>query len=346
MYAAAACPALADHRSRCVPGHSQSAIRSVLAADIFTRSVPSGDDVGVSKSGCLSSFASSSGAARRRKAKIRPPSYPSVMPDGPQVQQSVWDRLAPIYGLAGPDHFSAYARRLVEAVPLHQSTLVLDLACGTGALASAVASAVPFARLVAIDRSVPMLRRTAQQLSERSARYAAAAMDAQILAIADRTFGAVLCGSALDSFAEPAQALAEMHRVLRPGGSLGLWVAPSWWWQGDARWDWHNDLLVSLGVRVGQVPAGLAGPVSLRQMIQSAGFQDVQIRADEFGLRFTDADEWWQWIWSHGFRQVVERLPADQLRTYRKRALDRIGRGGIEGRMAALIATGARYGDG
>ena len=66
------------------------------------------------------------------------------------------------------------------------------------------------------------------------------------------------------------------------------------------------------------------------------------VRVDELGLRFNDADQWWQWAWSHGFRQILERLPADQLRVYRKTAFARIGRRGIEGRMQALLATGAR----
>ncbi len=68
------------------------------------------------------------------------------------------------------------------------------------------------------------------------------------------------------------RALTEMHRVLRPGGTLGLWVAPSWWWRGDPRWNWHDDLRVSLDADVGHVPAGLDGPAPLQQMIRAAGF--------------------------------------------------------------------------
>src|SRR5215472_5321862 len=161
--------------------------------------------------------------------------------------ESVWDRLAPAYGLAGPDHFSAFARRLVEVVPLKPDAVVLDLACGAGALASAVASVAPSAKLVAVDLSAGMLRRAALEVPKHGVSCAVAAMDAQRLAFADRTLGTVLCGCALDSFPNPTLALAEVHRVLRPGGSLGLWVAPSWWWQGDPRWDWHDDLLASLG---------------------------------------------------------------------------------------------------
>jgi len=77
-------------------------------------------------------------------------------------------------------------------------------------------------------------------------------------------------------------------------------------------------------------------------MIRSAGFCQVQVRMDEFGLRLTDADDWWRWAWSHGFRQVIEPLTAGQLRVYPETAFRRIGSSGVEGRLQALIATAAR----
>jgi SAM-dependent methyltransferase len=269
-------------------------------------------------------------------------SYPAWVPGG-QVEESVWDRLAPTYGLAEPDHFSEFARRLVRRVPLGPGAVVLDLACGAGALVSAVAVTAPSASLVAVDLSVEMLRRTALELLPRAARVAEAAMNAQLLAFTDRAFGTVLCGSALDSFPDPAQALAEMHRVLRPGGAVGLWVAPSWWWQDDPRWNWHDDLLASVGADVGRVPAGLDGPASLQRTIRGAGFQDVRVSRDEFAFRFGDADQWWQWIWSHGFRQVLEQLSVGHLAIYRRTAFERIGHRGIAGRMEALMAVARRH---
>jgi SAM-dependent methyltransferase len=275
--------------------------------------------------------------------RVNGPSYHAWVPGGTPVGKSVWDRLASAYGLAEPDHFSEFARRLVPLVPLDAGTVVLDLACGPGALATAVALAAPSAQLVAVDLSVDMLHRAVLELSQPGVRCAAAAMDAELLAFTDRTFGAVLCGSALDSFLDPVRALAEIHRVLRPGGTLGLWVAPSWWWQGDPRWNWHDDLLASLGADVGHIPAALDGPAPLQQMIRAAGFHNVDVRVDELDLRFKDAREWWRWVWSHGFRQVLEQLAADQLATYWETAFERIGHKGIAGRMEALIAVAARH---
>jgi SAM-dependent methyltransferase len=269
------------------------------------------------------------------------PSYPAQVPGRAPVRTSVWDRLAPTYGRAEPDHFSEFARRLMSRVPMGPGAVVLDLACGAGALSSAVALAVPSAKLVAVDLSAGMLQRAAE-LPQRRARIAVAAMDAQLLALADRAFSAVLCGSALDSFPDPARALAEAHRVLRPGGLLGLWVAPSWWWDGDRRWAWHDDLLASLGADLGPAPADLDGPAALSQAIHGAGFQDVHVSADEFAFRFRDAREFWRWAWSHGFRQVLEELSADRLAIYRKTAFQQIGQQGIAGRMEALIGLAVR----
>jgi arsenite methyltransferase len=266
--------------------------------------------------------------------------YPAQVPDGPATPGSVWDRAAPTYGRAEPDHFSHFALRLIQFVPIEAGATVLDLACGTGVLASAVTLAAPqIWRLVAADLSAGMLRRAAAEIAQHGSRCGVAVMNAQRLAFSDGTFDTVLCGSALDTFADPAKALAETHRVLRPGGNLGLWIAPSWWWQNDPRWNWHDDLLNSLGVDTGRAPASLASPTALRQAILAAGFHQVSIRTEQLSLHFPNASRWWQWIWSHGSRQILEQLTTDQLSVYRQSAFQQIGCYGIEGRMEALLAT-------
>jgi SAM-dependent methyltransferase len=257
------------------------------------------------------------------------------------VRESVWDRLAPAYGSVEPDHFAEFARRLVQLVEVDPAAAVLDLACGAGAVASAVTAAAPSAPLVAVDLSVDMLRRAAHDAFHDRG-FAMAAMNAQLLAFRDRAFGTVLCGSALDSFLDPAQAVAEAYRVLRPAGLLGLWVAPRWWWQGDPRWDWHDHLIADLGVGLGNVPPDLAGPRAVRELIQAAGFHNVRVRVDVLALHFPDAGGWWRWVWSHGFRQVLESLSTGQLTAYRNTAFEQIGNAGIDGHMEALIATAAR----
>lgn len=85
------------------------------------------------------------------------------------------------------------------------------------------------------------------------------------------------------------------------------------------------------------------GPASLQQMICAAGLQDVRVRVEEFAFASGTQREWWQWVWSHGFRQVLEQLPAERLAIYRRTAFEGIARRGIAGRMEALIAIAARH---
>jgi SAM-dependent methyltransferase len=258
------------------------------------------------------------------------------------ASSSVWDRAAPTYGLVGPDHFFYFAHRLVQLVPIAADASVLDLACGTGAVARAVAETAPsLRRIVGVDLSVGMLRRAEAALRNR-APGGVARMDARVLAFPDAVFDAVLSGFAFDGFPDPGRALTEVHRVLRPGGSLGICFAPSWWWEDDPRWTWYGDFLASLGASVGRGSIGRGGATSVRAGLEAVGFTGVSITTEDFDLHFADADQFWDWVWSHGSRRFVEALTPEQLGVYRDIAFERIGRGGIAGRIEAILATAAK----
>ncbi len=91
---------------------------------------------------------------------------------------------------------------------------VLDLACGTGRY-SRIAEQLGAARVIGVDSSAQML---GQILRKDSGRVIQASMDA--LPFADATFDVVICGLATGHLPPDAmrQAMAEMARVLRPGG--------------------------------------------------------------------------------------------------------------------------------
>ncbi len=90
---------------------------------------------------------------------------------------------------------------------------VLDLACGTGRWGVA-AQELGAARVIGFDRSPEMLERCA--LAER----ALAALDR--LPLPAGYIDVVLCGLALGHVADPGPALAEIGRILRPGGAAIL----------------------------------------------------------------------------------------------------------------------------
>lgn len=114
-----------------------------------------------------------------------------------------------------------WRRFLVERVETRPDDTVLDVACGTGAISLALARRYGCA-VVGIDQSVEML-------AEGRRRVVAAGLEARVrleegraetLDFPDSTFDALTSGYLLRYVADPAATLAELARVVRPGGRI------------------------------------------------------------------------------------------------------------------------------
>jgi ubiquinone/menaquinone biosynthesis C-methylase UbiE len=98
---------------------------------------------------------------------------------------------------------------------------VLDVATGGGHTALAFASIVR--RVVAYDLTEPMLSAARAHVRARGAgNVEFVAGDAAALPFRDESFDVVTCRTAAHHFSDVAAAVRQIHRVLRPGGSLLL----------------------------------------------------------------------------------------------------------------------------
>jgi demethylmenaquinone methyltransferase/2-methoxy-6-polyprenyl-1,4-benzoquinol methylase len=94
---------------------------------------------------------------------------------------------------------------------------ILDLCCGTGDMCF-LASELGAAPVVGADFTLPMLAVARRRAESRSGRPGFVGADALRLPFADGSFDAITVGYGLRNVADPRGALAEMRRVLAPGG--------------------------------------------------------------------------------------------------------------------------------
>jgi ubiquinone/menaquinone biosynthesis C-methylase UbiE len=106
---------------------------------------------------------------------------------------------------------------LIDLLAPTPSMSVLDVATGAGHTAVRIAPRVR--SVIAVDIAPEMIERTRELAIERGvANVTARVMDVESLEFADDSFDAVTCRIAPHHFVDIAGSVAEIHRVLRPGG--------------------------------------------------------------------------------------------------------------------------------
>jgi ubiquinone/menaquinone biosynthesis C-methylase UbiE len=143
-------------------------------------------------------------------------------------------RLAEAYDRLSDSQFEG-GKRLVERLALAKGARVLDVGCGTGRLARWIAEVVgPTGSVVGIDPLADRIAIAREQAgnagnagSGASPSIAFEVGQAEDLsAFADASFDAVAMSAVFHWVSDKARALAEIRRVLRPGGRLGVTTLP------------------------------------------------------------------------------------------------------------------------
>ncbi len=154
----------------------------------------------------------------------------------------------PPAGQFGPDVYATWRRSslgaITEALELRlilrlagplQGRSVLDVGCGDGSWAR-VAARQGAALVVGCDPDPRMIARAAAPAARGAAAVDLAAARAQALPFADGSFDVVTCIAVLAFVPDAAAAIAEMARVLRPGGRLVIGDLGRWsYWAARRR---------------------------------------------------------------------------------------------------------------
>ncbi|MEV7468303.1 methyltransferase domain-containing protein [Streptomyces kronopolitis] len=165
-----------------------------------------------------------------------------------------------------PDDGPAYAAGVAE-LGLREGDRVLDAGCGTGRALSALRSAVgPRGTVLGADLTPEMLAAAVRAGRDRAARLLLA--DVTRLPLPDAALDAVFAAGLLSHLPHSAGGLAELARVVRPGGRLALF---------------HPVGRAALAARKGRplTPDDLRAEPNLRPLLTAAGWELIRYEDED-----------------------------------------------------------------
>ena len=181
---------------------------------------------------------------------------------------------------------------LVKFASVDERDSVLDVGSGTGALAFAVAEAMPSVRVTGVDPSGAYVRYAQARAPSDRVRFLVG--DAQALQLPDGTFDKTLSLLVMNFIPDPVKALREMIRVTRPGGT----VAAAVWDYGEGMemlrvfWDEAVALDSAVAAR-DERTMPLCRRGELAALWRANGLQHVEEQPIAIELFFASFDDYW-----------------------------------------------------
>lgn len=189
--------------------------------------------------------------------------------------------------------------------PLRSDMRVLEIGCGTGAITREVASQV--GEVIGIDREAKQLE-TARRLGQGINNLRFMKGEAEALEFPDATFDAVYCRFMLEHVRDPAQVLAEVRRIIKPGG----WMC-ALEWEPDCIVNYPDSPAVeSVWRKIYGLQASLGGDPwvgrKLYGLFLKAGFKPVQAEGQTWTVTGAESEK--LALYLNGAREIIRQAQA------------------------------------
>lgn len=241
------------------------------------------------------------------------------------IVKQTFDTVANGYDNTALRFFAKSAGNMAVLLGLGREGRVLDVACGTGHAALAIADRLPQGRVTAVDFSPGMLdqaRRKAESSNVLNIDFIE--RDMQDLGFPGDFFDAAVCAFGIFFVADMEAQLAHIASAVKPGGRIMISSFQENYFQP------LRGLLTkrfeSYGVQMPpQLWRRVAAEEGCRQLFAKVGLQNIRVEQKNVGYYLATGEQWWEIVWNAGFRRMIDQLKPDDQERFKREHLEEIG---------------------
>jgi SAM-dependent methyltransferase len=268
-------------------------------------------------------------------------------PKDPLTEPGPWNAIAAGYDEVFFGQLPALTDAAIELLAPEREDRMLDIAAGPGTLAVRLAPRVR--RVVAIDFAEGMIERLrGHVMRSHLPNLEARLMNGQELDFEDGSFDAAVSLFGIFLFDDRAKGLAEMARVVVPGGRalISSWAPPDQNTMLGAGMDALRAALPDLPRPKGPLPT--QRPEVCAQELEAAGFEGVRTHLFKQAVAYDSVDQYWQGFERAGAplallkKKLGEAAFADAATRIQAELRARFGAGSFSLDCCAILTFGVR----
>ncbi len=237
-----------------------------------------------------------------------------------QFVEKTFDTVAEAYDHPALSWFDKTAEVISKAAEIQADQRVLDIACGTGKVTTALASHHNRPTVTAVDLSSGMLA----QARKKAEQHQLDNIEFHQMAFEDMAFGGqfdvAVCSFGIFFVNEMEDALTQFSRQVKPGGRIILTTF------AEGSFSPFTDAFMRLYAEFGfDVPTPgwlrLCSDAHMKALFAGAGLGEPECMQYDFGYEITSTDQWWDIVWNAGYRGMIDSLDENQQQEFKSRHL-------------------------
>ena len=238
--------------------------------------------------------------------------------------KGTFDTVSDGYDCKALRFFQASAQHMAFLLALKGDENVLDVACGTGHAALAIAKFLTTGSVTAVDFSSGMLdqaRSKAVSLDVHNVEFME--QDMQDLNFSDGLFDVAVCAFGIFFVEDMESQLSRIASTVKPGGRIIISNFQENYFHPLK--DMFYERLETYGVQMPpQTWKRISSEKGCIQLFEYAGLTNITVTKKNVGYHLDSTEQWWDVVWNAGFRRMVSQLSTKDQERFKREHLDEV----------------------